>query len=487
VTDFTEASNPPPDPPPRVPFRVRLRKVAVRVLVVVAVVALVVGTVRRQAERNGEKLRVAILTKLDDEEPGWRMEAIEAERRERMPPPDKNGALVVLAAGEKIDGEWERKWFADAVWAARLPEPYLPSPKHIAQLKAADPPSAEARTIALALRDLPTGHFPVTFPADSYTLLHPHLSKALSVSVLLEYDACFAVFVDGDPNRAVKASHAALNVARALGDEPTLGAQCVRSTCRSRAARSIIQTLAWSRPTVGLADLQEALLAEAAEPLFLRAMRGHRADMHRFFSGLEAGRLTYRDVVGSVGIREPWLARPEGFRAYRPFLPGDHAEAMRRLNAAVAAAKLPPHEQFAAVVALRYADTNDFRHAISNTFVRHIDSTATMMLVSRAELETTAVGIACERFRLVHGRWPRDLAEIPNTILPALPRNPFDAQPLRYRVFNDRLAIWYHAAHDTLRCGEPEEFGEPDEPGITIGVRLWNPEFRASPPKPDPE
>src|SRR5262249_11183882 len=157
------------------------------------------------------------------------------------------------------------------------PEPYLPEPETIEELKTATPAVAEARRLALSLSAAPTGHFPTKFPADSFSLLNPHLKQATSVLALLEFDAALALTADRDPPRPVRGPHAALNVARAIGDEPTLSAQFARTSGRGRAARIIVQALAWSAPTEGLAELQAALLAEAREPVLLYAMRGHRA------------------------------------------------------------------------------------------------------------------------------------------------------------------------------------------------------------------
>lgn len=489
MTDFTEA--PKLEPLPPAPLCVRFKRLAVRVLVVLALVAAIVALGGMQTGRVGQKRLDSIVAKLDAEESGWRMEDIEAERRTRMPPPDKNSAPVVLAAAERLDPTWEQTWRPDALWLWCLPEPNLPAPKHIEQLKAAAQASVEARTLALRLRDLPVGHHAVTFPADSFTLASPHLGKADSTAVLLEFDACVAVVVDGDPNRTVRAAHAALNVARSIGDEPTAHAQYTRIACRNRAARITTQTLAWSSPTEGLAELQSALLTEAEAPVLLDAMRGHRANMHRLFCGLAAERFEYRDVLRSAGVPEPGFARAGMFRTYRPLLPGDHAEALRRLTIGVAIAKLPSHEQYpAARTAFEDEDSNDLRYPLSNFFVRTLDSCVTSVLISRAELTTAAVGIACERFRLLHDRWPTELSEIPKSILPTVPVSPFDGTALRYRVLDDRIAITCRLAHETLRAGESLKFEDPDALGLTVGARLWYPKCRAGPPKPtdpDPE
>jgi hypothetical protein len=206
--------------------------------------------------------------------------------------------------------------------------------------------------------------------------------------------------------------------------------------------------------------------------------------MHRLFCGLEAERFQYRDIFQPIVVREPWPAGPGEFRLYRPLLPGDHAESLRRLTAGVAAARLPTHEQYAAARVTRGNEADRLRYPITHFFVRTTDFSASNALISQAELITTAVGIACERFRQLHGRWPQPLSEIPKSILPALPRNPFDGGPLRYCVLHDRIGICCRMEHETLRWGEPPEFEDPQVPGITIGARLWNPKFRAQPPKP---
>jgi hypothetical protein len=462
-----------------------------KALIVLTVSTLTAAVGRRQADRVGQRHLNSVTHKLDEEEPGWRMEDIEADRRTRTPPPEQNGALVVLAAAAKIPADWSVQWRGYALWQCTSPEPNLPPPEHIEQLKAAAARVTEARALAHTLRSHPTGHYPVTFPADRFSLVHRHLWDATNVTELLEFEAALAVTAEGDPDRAVRSAHSALNVARSIGDEPSIGAQLTRSSCRSRSARIVGQTLAWGTPTGGLAELQAALLADAEEPLLLNTMRGHRASMHQLFDGLEARRFEYREIYTSVGLKEPPLGKPAMFHAYRPLLPGDHAEALRRLTEGVAVAKLPPHEQLAAARALpNRLDRDDFRHSLTNRFVPSVRSIATTMLISRAELVTAAVGIAAERFRLANGRWPESLAEIPLSIIPVLPVSPFDGTPLRYRSWHDRVVIYCHLADETLRWSEPPEFKNSDVPGLTVGVRLWNPRCRAAPPKPpdrDPE
>lgn len=489
MTDFTEPPEPKPEPPtPPRSLRARFERFAARALVAVVVVALSIFGTSRQVSRVGLRHLNSTVAQLDAEEDGWRMDDIQAERRKRMPHPDHNGALVVLKVAEKIPADWERTWRDDADWLYHLPEPPLPLPEHVEKLKAAAGPSAEARTIAIRLRDLPTGHYPVEFPADRYSLRNRHLGHAMNVCNLLEYDAALAILVERDPNRAIRAAHAALNAARSIGDEPTMAAQQIRMIYSGLATRTAMQTLAWSEPADGLAELQRALLEEANEPLYLNAMRGHRADMHRLFSGLEAGHFTYADIYSEFeGYRPQPLARPEVFRAYRPFLPGDHAEALKRLTRSVAIAKRPSHEWHAATLAARTDESDDFRYQLTRQFVSHIDYVAVTAVSWRAALNTAAVGIAAERFRRANGRWPNDLAELVPAFLTAVPVSPFDTQPLRYRATGDRITVSCRTEHTSMHQAPRPEFDDPDTPGMTVGVQLWLPRSRALPPKPKPK
>lgn len=489
MTDFTEPPEPPPDsPPPRPALRVRLRRFVVKLLVVVALLAAAVGLVRRQVGRAGEQRVDALVVQLHASEPGWRIEEIEAARAARKPPPDRNGALVVLDAAGRAPDDWFKSWQEAATWLYLLPEPYLPHPDDVAKLKAAGPQSAGARAVAIRLRDLPHGHYPVEFPPDRFELYHPHLGKAHAVANVLEYDATVAVLIDRDPNRAIRAAHAILNVARSVGDEPTLGAQYTRMTLASSAARVAMQTLAWSTPTEGLAELQTELLKEANEPRLLVLMRGHRANLHRLFRGLEQERFTYDSLFVSFESHAPALRRPEVFRAYRPLLPGDHAEALRRMSAGVAIAELPPHEQYDAAYALRAEHSDGFRYQITRQFVPPLHQTVMNALTARAALEAAAVGIASERFRQAHDLWPNDPKELVPAFLAAVPPSPFDARPLRYKVTGDRLAISCRAEHPAIHQAPHDEFDDPGTPGQTVGVQLWLPPSRALPPKPkEPE
>jgi hypothetical protein len=473
--EVDQAPSPPPKPR-------GWRRFVIRTLVGVAVVAVLVSAARWQVARVGDRRLKLTVSRLDAEEPGWKLEAIEAERRARAPAPEQNSAPVVLAAADLIPQDADK--FHQGLRSLWLPpQNHLPDPQELKSLRQHAKSTADARATALSIRDRPSGYYAVVFPENPFHSLLPHLEKVQRVSVLLRTDAVLAA-LDGDPNRGIRAAHAILNVGRSIGDEPTIYSQYLRASCRTQAAHAAMQTLAWAMPTEGLAELQAALLAEADEPILLYAMRGHRAVLHHFFVGLEEGKFQIEDIYGGIDPGRHNRAQVAFYRAYRPLIPGDHAECLQLLTEAIEVAKRPWHEQraFAALLTPRSGPPRSLGGMLTNMLMGHPKHFTDTALRSRAELLTAAVALACERFRLETDRWPRDLGEIPKSILPDVPLGPFDGEPLRYKIFRDRIAVWCFCADEHLRTSGVPDFDESDMPGFGIGARVWHPDRRGLPP-----
>jgi hypothetical protein len=62
---------------------------------------------------------------------------------------------------------------------------------------------------------------------------------------------------------------------------------------------------------------------------------------------------------------------------------------------------------------------------------------------TRARLIALKTALAVERYRLSSGgKIPQSLAEVPSNYLPAIPTDPFDGQPLRYKTLERGYVIW---------------------------------------------
>jgi hypothetical protein len=98
-----------------------------------------------------------------------------------------------------------------------------------------------------------------------------------------------------------------------------------------------------------------------------------------------------------------------------------------------------------------------------------------------------AVAAALERHRRRHGRWPDSLAALVPDLLPAVPSDPFDSQPLRYRRLADGVVV-YSVWIDRTDDGGKLADAFPSPAGSGLGVRLWDVPHRRQPPRtPPPE
>ena len=469
-------------PPPRKRFR-RLRKFAIAVLAVVGLVALVLFLGRWQIGRvSAERLRVES-AKLDAEDPNWKLDAVLAER-EKATPDDQNSAPAVLKVAEQIPADWLKWRNSDEAgrWTPGRAVNRLPSADltGAARKHAAD--TLLVRAEAVRLRDARGGRFPLKVTNDPIATTLPHLNECRTVLSLLQYDAYLAV-IDGNPNRGVSAARAALAVSRAIGDEPLLVSQLVRIAAVALAAQTAAQVLAWGEPTAGLEELQAELLAEADVPYFGIGMRGERAVIDRLFRGLSDGSIPPESWFGHAKA-QAGPAQYAAFRAYKPLIPGDHAKALELSSGYVNASKLPHHEQLAAIKAVPIppGPPDDFRYITTRLILPACDRVAEAGLRGRAEALAAAAGVACERFRQKHGRWPRDPNELVPAFLPAVPVNPFDAKPIAYRTFDGRIAVYFYWADAPRKVDDlPDEFRTGHPPGAAYGLRLWNPDRRGLP------
>jgi hypothetical protein len=441
-----------------------------------------------QIGRTGQFKLKEVVQQIDINDQRWKLDEIEADRLAREPPPDQNAARLVLEIDKQIPTSWNA-WRKNAEWLNNSFNNFLESPKETQGLRLLQDSTLLVRNHGLTLRERPFGRYTVQFSENSLTTRLPHLDSAAKVLMLLEYDARLAA-IDQDPNRGIRAAHAALNVARSIGDEPTFVSQSFRMKFRSRSTIAAMGMLAAGIPTEGLEDLQAAYFADANENLFRFGARGERAAFHRMFERLESGRLDIERLLPKDGDIGTLLTNPMVFQSYKPLLPSDHAELMKLFTSCAEAAKLPWHEQREAIKnVIRVRDSlNELRYPLTRLLFPHVDHILEDSLRSRAQLLVAATAIACERFRQKNGSWPKELTEIPGSILPSVPLNPFDGQLLRYQIFPDRILLtFYDSAKEPSIAEEAKrnfngagacEYHYLQTPGFWIAACVWNPTER---------
>jgi hypothetical protein len=425
----------------------------------------------------------AAIAETDRLDPGWRFEDLEAQRQ--LPPVERNAALQVLKAQSLIPPRWslpradpqdEGPDVLADVLSGGSPEARLDEGLVLrlrASLEQAGPALEQARLLA----DMPEGRYPVAWAADVLSTSCPWSDILRSPRPLLQADALLRN-QDGDPDGALVSARALVNMGRSLGDEPFFRAPLDRSVCRRDAARAVERTLAQGQPSErALAAVQESLAREDAVPLLLPHFRGERAQMHVFLTRVDEGknRISELNCVPMRGLAahaETWLGRPHALQI--------HARYLRGMNEAVEIAKLPLEQQ--------YPLYREWRR--QKGYVDKVGDGLTLagwrediLFRDHALLRCAMVALAAERYRLEHGDWPRALADLVPGYLPAVPLDPIDGVPLRYRRTDGEAVIWSVGADGRDDGGDPNP---PPGKGLPRDVvfTLWDVARRRQPPNP---
>jgi hypothetical protein len=474
---MTDAPTPPQPSRPRR----RLR----RTLWVLLPVLLVVGGWLYLVLDAGWRLQSAV-AEADRLDPEWRLAQLEV--KQPVPPDKDNSALQVLVARKLIPSGWGPTEFWQ-LFQDLPPQPQL-NDQQLSALRAELAKATKAVGEARKLADMPNGRYTIEWAPDFYTTRFDQLQDARLVAALLQMDALLRV-QEGDAEGAIRSVEAVLNTGRSIGDSPTAITQLIRLAQRGLAVHLLERTLAQGEPAPAvLADLQRRLQDEDAHQAFLILARGERAGDDQLMEYLEGGGLSQSgiqkelDSIGpggpSLGERLP-LFLPGGIKSQR-------AAMLRFMTEAVEIARLPPEQQKGPLDRWSAAARN--QPVLVKVFAPALTKVASACQRSNAQLRAAAVLLAAERYRQERKRLPESLAELVQTgYLRAIPTDPYDGQPLRFRLLDDGLVV-YAVGPDGQDNGGNLRRASSDVPGTDEGLRLWVPEKRRQaplPPKaPDP-
>lgn len=438
--------------------------------------AIAAWTWRHQAAQ--QRLHEA-LAELDRTDPGWRLEEIEAAREQI--PEKENSARVVIAASGLLPKRWPLKAFDDT-FGHLEPEKQL-DPEDFAWLKEELEGMQPALEEARKLSKLPRGRHHVIYERNTLETRLNDQAQAQRIAKLLVYDA-LRHSQNGDGKNALTSCRAALNVARSLGDEPITISQLLRSACVISSCRAIEQTLVQSEPSAEeLISLQRALEIEDTHRDLLIVMRGERANWHALFKAVEDGDVS---LNGLAGVRWGWFDYAI-VSIGRMDTCEDHVLMLSLMACAIANAQLPMHEQFEAERQLdrKVQEVRRLprRPLLTGLLMSPMTKRGGSSRRYHASIRCTTVALAAERYRRKHKKWPDSLEALCPQFLVEVPLDPFDGELLRYRRVEDGIII-YSTSSDGLDDGGNLDRERPNQPGVDLGVRLWDVNKRRQPPKP---
>lgn len=417
-----------------------------------------------------------VLAETDRLDPNWRIEDIEKVRD--TPRPEQNAALHTLQVSALINNRGQPrnadKWsevFADLRAQHQL------TPQQLGMIREALAGNAEALTEARKLKDLPYGRFPMTFSPDFISSRLDGQQRLRGVMDLLNNDVMLQAH-SGDLDGAGRSCAALLNTGRALGDEPMLISFLIRCAGDHLVIQSVERILAQGFPKEAvLKDLQERLRQERddARRHWINANRGERAGGYLIFQAIANRQLQLGQVIGAGS------ALDKLFDIVPMLFTKDFPDHLEYLNETVAAARLPDHEQLAAFHGLDQklrSSSSRFTRMLAPAVLRVVHA----HLRNQGQLAAAETALACERYRIIHRRWPKRLEELVEVSLIAeVPADPIDGAPLRYRLLPDGAVVYSVGLNRADDGGVfNREFYLAE--GNDFGVQLWDPARRRQAP-----
>jgi hypothetical protein len=435
----------PPSSPllPRRGKRVRLVVALVAALVAVALGWFSYRAISRElVARQAEADLQTALAEVDAAEPqGWQWSDLEAQREKIAD--DANSSLLVVQAARAMPADWKDEPIFDEVKG--LPPPAQLTEDQSAALRAVleklEPALAQGRKLV----DLPKGRFPpVTLTKDYFNTPVPYRDQVRDVGAMLFSEALFHCQIRAYA-RAWAAAVATLNAGRSLGDEPLMGSQATRIILQGLAVEAMERILAHG--TLDADALQHAsrLLRDEIDcDLARTAIRGERAGQQLFYANLANGALDLRDMA-RWEEKNWWEHADEATR--KTIRTASHAYELRMLTGALADLKKPATERQEAATQwrLRHQEllVRERVPKLAEVLTPAVWRLAELELRHEAVMECAIAAFAAEEFRLREKRWPKELDElVAAKLLPGIPLDLFDGQPLRLRHAPDGVVIF---------------------------------------------
>ena len=410
--------------------RRRITAAHIIITLVVAIVAAMVFfrlTVKSRLDRRMDAIRAA----------GYPATPVELDDWYAIPPNAENAADVIL---EAISYQYKPAEpnieLLPIVGRAKLPlrtEPLSDRKKTlIASHLAANKKAIE---LLHKLAGMQHSRYPINLSAGFATALPPlsdirYAARLLALDVVLHAERA-------DSARSMDSITLILGVGRSLAKEPLLISQLMRLSCHRLAVSSLERAINRVEFTdEQLAALASSLAAARDDSAMARAFAGERCGSllvfkdPRLASAISGNRNAPATVFFHV-YRAAGLA-DIGATAYIDFI-----------DAYIEAANLAPDQRKEAAEAIdkRMKDTPRI-HAIVQMISSPFGRVITLDVREMASLRTAVTALAIERYRLATAGLPKTLADLVPAYLDTIPKDPFDANDLRYRTLEAGFIVY---------------------------------------------
>jgi len=438
--------------------------------------------------RNAWQTAVDEADRLD---PRWRLAELQADRPAL--PDAENSAPIIIAAYRKAAGVSVGGFPRYEKIFEKLPPTARLNDQQILLIRTALAKLDEPLRMARKLKDMPHGRYTVVYSDDYFSTIIGDHQNTRALADWLQHDA-WLLAQEQQCDAAVESCQAMLNASRTMSGELTMIAHLIRIAIQNIALTTLERVLAQGEVSEErLRDMQTIIEKEIQECDWVSAVRGERAGDHHLFTSMRDGKLKtpiagrFSLTAGPIPVRgnptvidliEGWIvnAFPRTLLKYYP----DH---LRRMTRCVEIARLPIHERGAKIVEWQ-EESRGTRNPITRLLTPALVKIHQAECRSQALLRSTLVALACERYRIRHKDWPAALDALgKEKFLAAIPADPMDNQPLRYRRTKEGIVI-YSIGIDKVDNQGHIDRDRPNQTGVDIGFHLWNEDGRRLAPLP---
>jgi len=301
--------------------------------------------------------------------------------------------------------------------------------------------NADALAMAESAGKLPASRYPMDLTWDAATML-PHLGPLKRLAVIAE-DRCLL-----DPTNCAEPISVIIGIAHTLDSEPIIISKMLRIALLAMAAQSLEHSLnATPLSDQDLARLEQRFAASEQTNQIANALIGERAMNIRYFrmSLAEIQRLANQSEDNSTANggppipgNQPLFSRITGFfdRDLRFYLGAMKTNIWLQQYTPLNTAQITNVDN------QNFSNARQRFYIMSGMVLPPVRICIAKNLRCLAMVRTAELALAVEQFRAKEMHLPENLSKLVPDFIDRVPADPFDGQPLRYKILDKGYVIY---------------------------------------------